>query len=384
MGKKVIVSIVSEQAVQNLLFIKERPAADHYFFISTDKMEKEDRSVSACIINAAELDSDKCRVIHVVEDSLIDIENQLIKSVEVEDDDIFFVNITGGTKLMSIGVYNFFARLGSAEIFYLMVGKNECDMVFPIKKSSKTKIVFRVNLKQYLKVYGVSFKEISFNEKNQLLKPENETKELFKAFIGDEKSTCFKIAEKIRKKFRGKKLSEKDMIYSEVIRIKHYGFKPSSASEISKKETKYLTGDWFEEYVYSKIKNHLKLDDDYIGVGLNLVKGDNPNEYDVMFTTNNALTVIECKTDVSDKVDSDQEKISDEEKISYLFTNTLYKAATLKNEFGLRVNYYLFALNDFGKLNEDQLKRARQLDIKLVGLETLNDENKFNQLMSNM
>lgn len=94
-----------------------------------------------------------------------------------------------------------------------------------------------------------------------------------------------------------------------------------------------------------------------------------------MFTHNNSLYVIECKTDIAD---------NEEGKISYLFTNTLYKAATLKKEFGLWVNYYLFALNDFSKLSDSQKKRAKQLDIKLVGLEILTNEKTFEEFIDKM
>ena len=50
MANKVIVTIVSEQTVPNVLFIKEFSAADKYIFVSTEKMESPTRNTTEKII----------------------------------------------------------------------------------------------------------------------------------------------------------------------------------------------------------------------------------------------------------------------------------------------------------------------------------------------
>lgn len=372
MSRKVFVSLISDQTIPNILFIKEKGYADFYYFITTEIMEK--KSIVSNIIKALNLPVEKIKKIEVIEDSVKDIDDKLVTHLTFEDDDELLVNITGGTKIMSLAVYNFFTRSGSGDIFYIPIGKNEIKHIFPLRKNRVSEITNRVNLLEYLTAYGVKVKDSSFQSKNTLLKTKEETSNLFKSFLSD-RDKMFKAAETIRNaKLRGKKIvKENQPDFFEVANIfNEVGVNWVNENEISKDETKYITGEWFEEYVYPRIKEWLGKGDEEIALGLQLLKNDTPNEYDIMFTHNNALYVIECKTDVSD---------NEEGKISYLFTNTLYKAATLKKEFGLWVNYYLFALNDFSKLTDDQKQRAKQLDIKLVGLEILSDENKFKEFI---
>lgn len=378
MSKKIIVSLVSDQTIPNVLFIKEKGFADFYYFISTTKMES--RGVTNHIVDSLNIDQHSFQKLEVIEDSISDIEEKLIKQIQHEDDDILLINITGGTKIMSLAVYNFFSRVGAAEIFYIPIGKNELRQIFPLKKNMVSRIAERLSLLEYLKSYGVTVQPSSYEKKNYLLKPEEETKKLFKAFVSEKHNELFQAAEVIRLAgYRGKKVNiannETAHLFDTAKIFNNCGVTWENENEISKDETKYITGEWFEEFVYPIIKSVLYKSDDEIGIGLQLVKGGAPNEYDIMFTHNNSLYVIECKTDVTD---------NEEGKINYLFTNTLYKAATLKKEFGLWVNYYLFALNDFSKLTDTQKNRAKQLDIKLVGIETMMPETNFKEFINKM
>ncbi|MBS1736766.1 MAG: DUF1887 family protein [Bacteroidetes bacterium] len=373
MGRKVIVSLVSDQSIPNILFIKEKGLADYYYFITTEIMEK--RGIVSNILKSLDINEEQTKRIEVIEDSVKDIDDNLVNNLLFEDDDEILINITGGTKIMSLAVYNFFARSGSGDIFYIPIGKNEIKQIFPLRKNRVSIINKRVNLLEYLTAYGVKVREESFRSKNNLLKDQKQTTDLFNSFLTDKRNTLFQVAEEIRETgLRGKKITanepKKAEYFNKAKAFQEAGVSWENPGEISKYESKYITGEWFEEYIYPRIKDWLNKNDDEIGLGLQLEKGNAPNEYDIMFTHNNALYVIECKTDVADDTEG---------KINYLFTNTLYKAATLKKEFGLWVNYYLFALNDFSNLSDIQKDRAKQLDIKLVGLEILNDENKFKE-----
>lgn len=378
MARKVIVSIVSEQAIPNVLFIKEMSYADQYYFVSTNKMEE--KHVTANILKSLNLRITLCRTLKVIEDSLLDIDRKLVENLELEDDDEILVNITGGTKIMSLGVYNFFSRNGAAKIYYIPLGKNEIRQIFPLRKNRQTVINQRTTLLEYLFAYGVEVKEKSFNNKNSLLKPKDETEKVFKSFIGRKRNSLFKNAEAIRLNgFRGKKIreskEEERPFFKKALIFKEIGLNFENQDIITSRETKYLTGEWFEEFIYPRVKSLLHKKDEEIGMGVQLVKQATPNEYDIIFTHNNSLYVIECKTDISD---------NEEGKINYLFTNTLYKAATLKKEFGLWVNYYLFSLNDFSLLKQVQKDRAKLLDIKLVGLEILSNEEKLSNFILKM
>lgn len=352
--------------------------ADQYYFVSTNKMEE--KHVTANILKSLNLRITLCRTLKVIEDSLLDIDRKLVENLELEDDDEILVNITGGTKIMSLGVYNFFSRNGAAKIYYIPLGKNEIRQIFPLRKNRQTVINQRTTLLEYLFAYGVEVKEKSFNNKNSLLKPKDETEKVFKSFIGRKRNSLFKNAEAIRLNgFRGKKIreskEEERPFFKKALIFKEIGLNFENQDIITSRETKYLTGEWFEEFIYPRVKSLLHKKDEEIGMGVQLVKQATPNEYDIIFTHNNSLYVIECKTDISD---------NEEGKINYLFTNTLYKAATLKKEFGLWVNYYLFSLNDFSLLKQVQKDRAKLLDIKLVGLEILSNEEKLSNFILKM
>jgi len=364
MSKTIIVNIVGEQTIQNVVFIKSYPLADRYVFITTSKMEAQGKTNA--IATASDIKLHETDVIEVLEDSLPNIDHALSTKLNWDDDEEILVHITGGTKIMSLGVYNYFIRLGSAKIFYSPIGKDEIIQIFPWKKGFSRKITYSISLDQYLQAYHVIPVASNWARKNTLVKSIANTQKLMDSYLQDA-NTVFEMAEKIRIKYRGKQIrsnqdGEKEYFDLIQAKFKDYDNWFSAQDKITKEEIKYITGDWFEEYIYHKVQEALDLPDDQIGIGIQLMKGATSNEYDVMFMYQNKLHVIECKTSVADNTDG---------YISQLFTNTLYKAATLKKEFGLNVNYYLFALNDFSLLSEDQQKRADRLNIKLLGVERL-------------
>ena len=44
MGRKVLISIVSDQTIPNVLFIKDFKEMDEYVFLSTEKMEQQKKT----------------------------------------------------------------------------------------------------------------------------------------------------------------------------------------------------------------------------------------------------------------------------------------------------------------------------------------------------
>ncbi|TFV94471.1 DUF1887 family protein [Algoriphagus kandeliae] len=377
MARTILVSLVSDQTIPNVLFIRDNPPADQYLFISTEGMEK--KHIVPNIQKACNgWISKNSKTILVEEDSLVDFEKKLGETLEVEDGDHFLVNITGGTKIMSLGAYNFFTRIGSSSIYYLPLGKNHFRQVFPIIKNKTREINFKINLKDYLEANGVTIQSKAFSQKNQLIRSEEFTTKIFQNFLGDSNLPIKKMVEILRdKKFRDKKNFKVSSEILEIIKpMRDLGFSPESSEKFTREETNYLTGDWFEEYTYSLIVNTLNKKDEEIGKGVRVTRGEKTsNEFDVMFTHNNALYVIECKTDVAD---------NEEGKLSQLFTNTLYKASTLKKDFGLFVKYFLFSVNDFSKLSDEQKDRARVLDIKLIGTEFLSESKKLQDFIKSM
>jgi len=88
------------------------------------------------------------------------------------------------------------------------------------------------------------------------------------------------------------------------------------------------------------------------------------NEFDVMFTSRNALYFIECKS-------MEQKHLG--ERKSEGFDSFLYKIGALQKEFGLRVESYLVTNSSVivhaqtGEINKALCERAEQFKTQIVG-----------------
>ncbi len=101
---------------------------------------------------------------------------------------------------------------------------------------------------------------------------------------------------------------------------------PNLNNRLSSTEIEYLTGGWFEEYVFHLIKERVEPDDIALGVFIKQSSETNINDLDVVFTKGNKLFVVECKTAIS--------KLQIEGKVvkgmEGMFKEISYKAATIK------------------------------------------------------
>ncbi|HOJ43762.1 MAG TPA: DUF1887 family CARF protein, partial [Syntrophorhabdaceae bacterium] len=105
----------------------------------------------------------------------------------------------------------------------------------------------------------------------------------------------------------------------------HYSGKKLLKS-MTRSEIRFITGGWLEEFCFCELHEHLRncIDDIQIGLKLKSHKGAE-NEFDVMFTVENALYFVECKTLEQQNLD---------------YKDILYKIGALQKDFGLRVNSY--------------------------------------------
>ena len=347
---KILVSLVSDQTIPNVIFIREMEGIGRYIFVSTERMEQQGKS--DWIIKGAGLNDADCRKIVVVEDSLADILEKL-RGLDFNDEDEFQVNLTGGTKVMSIGVYNFF-RSKSSEIFYLMIGKNVYRKIFPEVKKKEFEIDFRVGVSDYLASYGIEI--VNPQAMNTLVKNPADTEAFAAFFINADDDERLSPLDQLRK-FRSKK-----NIYIEKVEglenlLAESGFKPEAEGKLNKKEIAYLTGEWFEGWCYGKLKQSIGLTDDNIGIDLKIVRNNIENQFDVMFTVGNALHVIECKSSIYDQISGRN-----------VLNQSVYKLAALRNDFGLRVPSFIFTMSDRG----EEKKHVRQLDVdrsKFMGID---------------
>jgi Domain of unknown function (DUF1887). len=120
--QKILISILSDYLQPNFLLIKEMSGKyDKLIFITTSKMMELDKGLF--LEKALGIQESSSLRISVVEDDLEDL-NTNLKENNFSNSDEYIINLTGGTKIMSIGVYNFFKDFDKSSFYYIPFGKN--------------------------------------------------------------------------------------------------------------------------------------------------------------------------------------------------------------------------------------------------------------------
>lgn len=388
--KTLLISLISDQTIPNILIINEfRPSVTDFLFISTPDMEI--RKTRLWIENTCKIQGS---FLVVDQFSFSDIEKK-ISTINYDEYEKIIVNATGGTKVMSLVVVNFYKELG-ADIYYV-TGKNDNYIkIHPIRKSNIFSFKEKITLSDYLTAYGFQIEKsnrsgISFEQ----------TKRLFDNYcninIHDYIEPISFILEK-RSKKKEVKTDEDFLIIADY--LKTIAYDPITENRLSKDEIKYLSGDWFEEYVGYTIQKELGLTDEDLFIGAVIKKEvtkepknkvekllneldlttnfDNTNEMDVMFVYNNEFYSIECKTSIiALKYENEKWK-----EINIL-GETIYKSDSLKSRFGLYPKTSILTLTDFNnycietdkKINKNKaaaivelINRANLSNIKLIDL----------------
>jgi len=375
---KVLISLISEQTIPNVLIINTfKDEYDKYVFITTHQMTQPNKCRHEWIINVTQI-ANKFEVIIVNPESIQDILEKL--NGRFTDDEIL-VNLTCGNKLMSLAVYQYFSKLSSVSFCYIPIPNN---FYINFSNNNRTNIDVRLGVDEYLLSYGIMKQSASM-----CLKTDEYTEEFFKMFTNVSENKLdnydFDVIEKLRLFWRNTNATleeiaqtEKDQSKSKIENIKEFltkiNFPLEKEGKLLSKESKYLTGGWFEEYVFHKIKKTLALSEQDILLGVVLPQNSNTlnNDLDVVFTYENALHVVECKSAMVENG-----RIS-----TKLFNETVYKAAALKKYFGLNAKSYLFTLTNFEKKAPNQVdyfERANVLGIQLLDEKYFFDDKKFQE-----
>lgn len=365
------VCLVSEQTVPNVLGIHHfKP--DTVVFCTTKRMEDEGRTDA--ILDTLKLYGlDYSKTHHrfkVDQDCLEDCEQQLISEVyEKYKSDDLLVNLTGGTKIMVLAAYNVLKTAESVKMIYTPIPKNEYLEVYPRKGDCKTPQPYplKLSVEAYVSAYGVKVKNSRKIEQLKtnaisnkdicewIVKHYREVENLLAAFYEnlaghrDDKDFRLKMT------YSPKQQSEKEL-------LDKLGFKSGYIEKtLSKNEIRFLTGDWLSDFCFNEICK-LEIDDCVTGIELVSPKGTD-NEFDVMFTKDNALYIVECKS-LKQKHDKD--------------ADILYKIRALQYDFGLRVNGFLVStartiISDKGEIRESVIKRAEQCKSKVIHPDKIED-----------
>jgi len=329
---RVLISILSDHIIPNYLYIKEMSGMfDDQIYITTEYAEKKEIGIN--LENTLGIKHNSTRRIVVSNENY----RAVLKKLREEDfskEDSYCINQTGGTKAMSIALFYFFQDYDS-EFIYIPFGTNE---YFNFIQEEGIPIKYRLNLKEYFSLYGMTY-------------------ECDNSFVlnKDVPNRIFNQLEKRNFYFT------KDIIFAH--------------QKATPEERRFWSGEWFEEYTYSRILDeYTEIGNDAIAKSVKVYrKGSivNDNEIDVAFVKDNNLYIIECKVSMHGFGSTDQETVE----------KYLYKIAAIMKDLGLKVNSYLFTLHKMNKFSQNTLKNIDKRRL-ILGINGLFDGPRLSKLLN--
>ena len=384
MSKTLVNIITEDNPIPAYLFIKEKyEDGDRVMYISAKDTE-DDLDALSELFNVPTTHIDEI----VLKSDIDELSYEKICRavlVRLDHQTQYCVNLAGGTRYMALAVQQVFEKYNS-QFFYVQVEENiivqsvfddgiynNDDLFYPIK--------YKMSIAEYLRAHEIQHKLLEYE--HIPIRSESESKNLFDMFTQNRLTyQDFEVMELLRLHYRGRKRINIKNIetsqkpnwpavphLSEFLRNLH--FIPQTNGTLLRDELEYLTGGWFEEYVYYLVKKQVKPDDIALGVKISRAGVRHNNELDVVFTKGNKLFVIECKTGVQTE---------------RLFNEIVYKLCAIKEALlGVSCYSYIFSLkkddtNDLKRIAEnmgitfvdnDILLTPRKMKLTIAGINCL-------------
>lgn len=379
---KTLVNIISrEHPLAAYLFIKEHyEEDDKLLFISAN----EDFECITPLVKTLKIDRELVQRIVLRRDSDKYTYERICRIINsmIDKDAVYYVNLAGGTRYMALSVQHVFSNYNST-FFYIqthenLIVKTIFDNSIYDDDDEITPIHYKMSLSEYFEVYGLTH---DLDTPKPLVSDEQQSKHMFEMFSKKRLNhNDYKVLDVLREKYRNWKYLDiyevETTVNDTMIPIpnlskflNYIGFEPVENGILQHGELDYLTGGWFEEYVYYLIKAVLHPDDIAIGVhidGCTEIKHN--NELDVCFIKNNQLFVIECKSGIN----SDS-----------MFNEIVYKVCALKEVLlGIDCHSYIFSLKK--DLTGDLKKIAKYMNISFLDYDCLTREDKLKKEFNKM
>lgn len=321
----VLVTIVSEQTIPNVLFIKEmQDSVNAFLFISTKKMELQNKSRS--IIEACGLNIENISTILIQQDSPF-LVKKTIESwlANMNDQATFLVNLTGGNKTTTLVIHSLFKQKHSS-FFYIPIGTKSIIQLNDAFEEKVLPITYQLDLHTYLKANGLyydSLEKLTFTKKQAY--------HIFREY----QALQFK----------------RDL-------FPHESVAKLTGAELPKENA---AGTWFEEYIYCRTCDELKLNGRMAAMSVQffseLEQPTNDMEFDLVFVLDNELYVTECKVSLG----KNPRKTA---------LTSLQKLNALSSNFGLTTNLFLVTLANMrlanGRFSSDLIKKCKALKINNI------------------
>lgn len=382
MSKTLVNIITEDNPIPAYLFIKEMyKEGDKLMYISAKDTEDDLEALSELFVVSEE------QIEEIVLKNDIDelSYEKICRSLNghLNHNTNYCVNLAGGTRYMALAVQQVFERFNT-EFFYVQVEENlivkskfdnniynNDDLFYPIRH--------RMMIAEYLRAHEMQH-DLSRGTHTPI-RPESFAANILKLFVNNQFSgDDHKVMELLRNHYRN--WSNIEIIDVEEIGsistppvpgltdfLDYIGFVPSRPAYLNQDEIEYLTGGWFEEYVYYLAKKRIKPQDIAMNVTISRKGVNHTNELDVVFTKGNKLFVIECKTGLKEK---------------HIFNETVYKLCAISEALlGVSCYSYLVSLKKDQNgmlqriaenmgitfLDRDVLTTSRELLLALKGMD---------------
>ena len=376
---KTLVNIISrEHPLAAYLFVKEYyEEGDKLVFIAAN----ENFDCITPLVNALQINKEMVQRVVLRRDSDSYTYERICRIINnaLDKQDDYYVNLAGGTRYIALSVQHVLSNF-HAKFFYTQTKQNlivktifdnsiydNDDEIFPIK--------YKMSLPEYFKIYGL---EHDMDNPKTFISDEEQARRMFEMFANKKLyASDYKVMDVLREKYRNWKyidIHEVETTVNDTMIpipdlskfLEHIHYEPVQKGTLQREELEYLTGGWFEEYVFYLINNNIHPDDIAIGVhidGCTEIKHN--NELDVCFIKNNQLFVIECKTGINSQS---------------MFNEIVYKASALKEVLlGISCHSYIFSLKK--DLTGEMKKIANYMDVTFCDFNSLTKEEKLNKVL---
>ena len=271
------------------------------------------------------------------------------------------VNLTGGTKLMSLG-----AQLGAAAAdapaFYVNHDTDEAVLVSPEIRSPQVRVPITgaLRLRTYLAAYGVALSERAHPSMTLAQRDCAATLALNARTLSQPLGAINRLAaEAARQESLAATMSDGDAArHGVAAALRH--FEDAGMLSVDDRRIEFpsidarafVNGGWLECHLYAQVdamKNDLAIVD--LGANIELRRGaGTANEIDVGFMARNRLHIVECKTR---RMDAEPE----------VALNALYRLDSLRALGGLNTRGMLVS---YRSLNDADRRRARLMGVEVI------------------
>lgn len=363
-----LVMLVSDQTMPNLTFLSHFKIKEETKLIFLTTQQMRDIGKVQAIISALKYEQSYEEI--TLEPENLQENLNILKERIGYDNAKFIINLTCGNKIMTLSAYSFFSGIKDVSMYYLPINSNTFTLIYPNDRRESFTPEYLSSIEDILKSYNIDIHSSS----SPLFDYETALRfyDLYHNVISPNLRRGFIVLRNLYHSHKKLRIRFVDNVYdypdkilielkklhidkvdiTNVLRLLFSDKVPDEILKTQKINTvyiDYISGGWFEEYIYFSL---LKIEPQDILLNIKAVNLLN-NEFDVFMLKNNILYFIECKTSVMTPQGS-------------IINDTLYKLDSVSHPAGLTVRKLLMCLDESLLGKEPVRLRAKQTRISII------------------